>query len=266
MFNLIKSVNYVLKRDKGVLLSYLFIFIIPILLLLMFGLFQLPSLKDLTPGFYYGMDMLSGFAAFSFIGIVIISSKAIAGDESDKTINYDILSGHRRIAVFSSRVLAGLVWGAFFVLVIQMIPVFGMALINGWGAQVNAKDLIIRICLTIFPFIRLSAMTMMLASLTKKAGLGIVLGLSTDILTSIIQALAEEIFHYEIRYEVAFMNMVALLTPENSREYIIDGKPVQVFDTAVSPEMVIKTIGFSLGFTVLYLLIAYIVFKKRDRS
>ena len=109
-------------------------------------------------------------------------------------------------------------------------------------------------------------MAMMLASLTRKAGLGIVLGLASDIFTSIVEAVTESVFDYEMRYELGFMNLIALLTPENNREFVVDGKPVQVFDTAVSPEMIIKTIAFSLGFTALYIFITYIFFKKRDRS
>ena len=47
---------------------------------------------------------------------------------------------------------------------------------------------------------------------------------------------------------------------------VINGKTVSVYDTAVTSDMVWKTICYSVVFTAVYLTIAYVNFKKKDRD
>ena len=107
---------------------------------------------------------------------------------------------------------------------------------------------------------------MMFASLLGSAGKGIAAGFGSFVLFDIFESILADVFNTEMNYGFGFMNILVLLIPQNSREFIIDGKPVTVFDTSVPPEMIIKTIGISLAFTVVYLTVSYILFKKKDRQ
>ena len=61
-------------------------------------------------------------------------------------------------------------------------------------------------------------------------------------------------------------NAALLLTSKNSRNVVMDGNTVTLFDTAISGEMIYKTILFSLVFTIIYLVITYMDIKKKDRD
>jgi hypothetical protein len=107
---------------------------------------------------------------------------------------------------------------------------------------------------------------MMLASVTRSAGKGIALGYASMMLVAIVTSILQEFLDMTITYQTGMTNAAFLLTSENSRNVVIDGKTVMLFETAVSGDMIQKTIAYSLVFTVLYLVIAYIEFKKRDRD
>jgi ABC-type transport system involved in multi-copper enzyme maturation permease subunit len=70
----------------------------------------------------------------------------------------------------------------------------------------------------------------------------------------------------DIVYPTAMTNGTNLLVSENAKYEVINGKTVSVYDTAVSSEMIWKTIVVSLIFTAIYMTITYINFKKKDRD
>lgn len=265
MLNILKSVNYGLRKDKVVNISIIAMIGIPFLLLMMISSGMGNAVKNLTPSFIVGSQLLGMIFALSYLGITIISCKAMGMDGSDKTINYEIMSGHRRFKVFAGRVIAGILWGTLLIWIINAIPISVFYLINGWGKETDALDVIKRMLLCFFPMLRLCALNLMLASIFGSAGKGIVGGLGTFALFDIIESVLSETFNLQTDFMFGFINILYLLIPQNSREFIIDGKPVTVFETAVTKEAVFGTIGASLLFTVLYLTVAYILFKKKDR-
>ena len=266
MINIIKSVNYGLRRDSGVIISVILMLTVPFTIML--GIFALMAegIQNITPSFLIGSQAFGMIFAFSYAGVVIISAKAMGGDNSDKTINYEIMSGHNRLSVFAGRMICGILWGTILVIILNCLPILVFYLINGWGSETEPYEVIIRLCLTFFPVLRLCALNMMFASLLGSAGKGIAAGFGFFVLFDILESILADAFNTEINYGFGFMNILVLLIPQNSREFIIDGKPVTVFDTSVPPEMIIKTIGISLAFTVVYLTVSYILFKKKDRQ
>ena len=266
MINLFKSINYGLRRDIGVIVSLVVMFAMPYTIMLFMCAAEAMPISECTPSYYFAAQNMAAVVAISYVALVIISCKAMGGDSKDKTINYELLSGHNRLKVFAARTLAGISWSVLPMMLFSFLSIGVIALINGWGPETYPIDVIIRIALCVFPLIRICALNMMFTSLFNSAGKGIAVGLGSDLFISICTTISEEVFHKEIDYGFGFLNVIFLLTSQNSREIIVDGKPVNLFDTAVTPEMYIKTIGFSVAFTVVYLLIAYLVFKKKDRD
>ena len=265
MINIIRSVNYSLKKDRGVLMTILIMAAFPYLMMAFLSAAQGSDLQSLTPSYYFASQNMAMITVLFYLGIVIISCKVMAGDFADKTINYEILSGHDRTEVFSSRVVVSVIWGTIIPFVLTVLPLCVFGLFNGWGMETDQKDVIIRTLLSIFPLFRLCALNIMFASVTENAGKGIALGFMSDIVISIITEL-EDAYGLTTDYGLGIINIMVLLTSLNSRELVIDGKPVTVFDTAVTGGMVWGTILFSLGAAFIYLLISYIIFQKRDRS
>ena len=265
MINIIKSVNYGLRKDPGVIISILAMLICPYFILMLISTMEGSGFKNITPSFIVVSQLLGMIFGFSYLGITIISCKAMGMDGSDKTINYEIMSGHKRFKVFAGRVISGIVWGTILILIINSIPILVFYLKNGWGKETEPLDVVIRMLLCFFPMLRLGALSMMLASILGSAGKGIAAGLGIFAVSDIVESILSETFNFTTDYLFGFINILALLIPQNSREYIIDGKPVTIFETAVSKELVLFTIGFSLLFTALYLTVSYILFKKKDR-
>ena len=266
MINTMKSVNYSLKKEKAVTITLILMAILPYLMMMFLCSVSGTDLQSLTSSYYFASQNMAMITVFFYFGIVIISCKAMGGDSVDKTINYEILSGHRRGTVFSARAVVGVFWGTILPLLFVAVPICVFGLVNGWGMETDQRNVIIRIVLCFFPLLRLCALNMMYVSVTGSAGKGIALGFVSDLAITMIQSVSEEVFHKTIYYGLGFNNVMYLLTSPNSRELVIDGKPVTVFETAVSVEMMIKTVGISLLFTVVYLAAAYMIFKKKDRS
>ena len=239
--------------------------VFPYLMMLFLCVAQGDSISSLTPSYYFATQNMAMITALFYLGIVIISCKAVAGDSVDKTINYEILSGHQRETVFFARVVAALLWGACIPWLLAVLPVGVFGLMNGWGMETDQRDVILRMLLSIFPLLRLCALNQMFAALTKSAGKGIALGFLSDLVISLLTSL-EDALHITANYALGLTNIMVLLTSLNSRQLVIDQKPVMVFDTAVTFGMVLKTLVFSLGFMGLYLGVAYYNFKKKDRS
>ncbi|MBR3042656.1 MAG: hypothetical protein IKH94_08285, partial [Eubacterium sp.] len=107
---------------------------------------------------------------------------------------------------------------------------------------------------------------MMIASLARSAGKGIALSYASYMLIAIVTSVFQEVFEIDITYPTGMTNAAFLLVSQNSRIVVMNGKSVDLFDTAVTGDMVWKTITVSLVFTAIYLTIAYINFKKTDRD
>ena len=266
MINVLRSINYGLRRDIGVIVSLVMMFFMPYTIMLFMCAAEGMPLSECTPSYYFAAQNMAAVVAISYVGLTIISCKAMGGDSKDKTINYELLSGHNRLKIFAARTIAGIAWSVLPLMLFSFLSIGVIALINGWGMETDPIDVIIRIALCVFPLIRICALNMMFTSVFNSAGKGIAMGFGMDLVISICTTISEEVFHKEIDYGFGFLNIIFLLTSQNSREVIIEGKPVNLFDTALTPEMYIKTIGFALVFTVAYLLIGYVVFKKKDRD
>ena len=67
-------------------------------------------------------------------------------------------------------------------------------------------------------------------------------------------------------YLSGMYNVMDLLTFDNSRNYVINGVKVDVYDTAVSGKQALMTLAVSLIIGGIYLTAAYLEFTKRDRN
>ncbi len=266
MFNSIRSIDFSTRKDKSVLLATLFMAVIPYLLMMFLSSAQEMEFGSITASYYFASQNMAAITVFFYFAIVVIACRVFGADFSDKTINYEILSGHNRSTVFFSRVVVGVIRGAVIPLILTFIPLCVFAFLNGWGQETERTDVIVRTLLVFFPLVRICALNIMFAGVSGSAGKGIALGFLAEIVMSIVQSLIEEGLHITVNYAFGIINIMLLLTSQNSREIVVDGKPVSVFETAVTTDMVLKTVGVSLGFTAAYLMIAYYIFRKKDRS
>lgn len=266
MYNIIRSLNYSARRDKTIIITIISMLGLPAFVAYLEGMFGGDSMQKMTPSIYFGGQMMGTVFVFTCFGIMILACRLVAGDASDKNINYEFLAGHSRGSIFAGRMIAGFMWGAVLNFIILMVPVAVFEILYGWGSETNKTEVLMRCGLVFFAIIRFAAYNMMVATITKSAGVGIALGYATMLVIVFVQAILEDMFDITVTYQTAFTNACCLLVSQNSRNVVIDGKTVTVFDTSISPDGALKTIAVSFVFTAVYLLISYINFKKTDRD
>lgn len=266
MYNIIKSLNYSARHDTTNIITIISMLGVPAFVAYLTGLINGDSMQKMTPSVYFGGQTMGTVFVFMCFGIMILSCRLVAGDASDKTINYEFLAGHDRGSIFAGRMTAGFLWGAVLNFILMMVPVFAFECLYGWGLETNKTEVLIRCGLVFFAIVRFAAYSMMLATITRSAGKGIALGYATLMVIAMVQSVFEEMLNISVIYPTALTNACNLLVSENSKNVVIDGKTVTVFDTSVTTDMAVKTIVVSVIFTVIYMLITYVNFKKKDRD
>jgi ABC-type transport system involved in multi-copper enzyme maturation permease subunit len=238
----------------------------PLFICYLVGMLNPDSTSIMTPSAYFASTEMGTVYVFMCFGIMILASKVMSGDASDKTINYELMAGHSRDKVFAGRVIASILWGGVLVFVFMLLPLGYLTLFNGWGVETNSIEVLLRSILTLFPIIRFAALTIMVASISRSAGKGIALSYAIFMVTATISSVLQDIFEIDLNYSFSMTNAATLLSTQNSWYEVIDGKSVCIFDTSVSGDMIWKTIVVSLIAAAIYLTIAYINFKKTDRD
>lgn len=266
MFNIIKSLNYSARRDTVNWITIITLIVLPPFICYLVGMLNTDSTSVMTPSAYFASTEMGTVFIFMCFGIMILASKAMSGDASDKTINYELMAGHSRDKVFAGRVIASLLWGGVLVFVIMLLPLGYLSLFNGWGVETNMNEVLLRSALTIFPIMRFTALTIMIASISRSAGKGIALSYALFMVTTLIASILQDMFEIDLNFSFSMTNAATLLSTSNSRYEVINGKTECIFDTSVPGDLIWKTIVVSLVFAAIYLTIAYINFKKTDRD
>ncbi|MGN0578328.1 MAG: hypothetical protein ACI4J4_06890 [Ruminiclostridium sp.] len=259
MYNLIKALNYQTRRDNFLFYSVLagcFSYILTIIVYSEHG-----DLSKLSGG-----EAVAAFGS-SCAGLVffvlVLTARICGWDYGDKTMNYELLSGHSRAAVFWSRSIVSLVWCIPVGFLIMVLPTAVLTLINGWGDNMDFGGAAIRFLLTIFPLFRLTCEFILLTFIVKNCYLSMVLGFILTEITQIAVLFITDMSKIEITYQLAISNLTALFEFNDKMGYV-NGKDITVYQTGLEPEFILGTILFSLGVGIICLVIGSLLFKKRD--
>ena len=265
MYNIIRSIQYTTHRNMAVITTVLGMIATPLVAVCFF--MQKPLTK-MDGAEYYASTLGELFVLWIF-AVMILSSIPAASDAGDKTLNYELLAGHKRSRVFFARVITGLFWGAIVCGFFYFLPLIYFGFLGGWYQGIDPKDIAFRALLTFLPLLRTSAFFIMLSGILRSAGKGIGFGfLILEFVTIIIETVKEVLGlnEHALNWTVGMYNVMELNTLSNCRDYVINGEKITVYETAVSRGLVISTVVASLFFGILYLVIAYVDFAKRDRD
>ena len=265
MYNLIKSHNFTLRHDMLTVITVISLFALPYIVMCFSGILEGVSFGDLTSS---GFLLTNGAALpeIFIFAIMILVAKAVGGDSSDKTINYEMSSGHSRARVYWSRIITGLLWGVGIVFVACLVPYVVLTLINGWGDNISMEEISVRFAIMIFPMIRFAGLFMLITSLVGSAGGGMAFSYGIVFIETIFDAVFEEIDAFDQTYTFAISNITKILNYNNSWEFVENGKVIKWFDYSTPNELIIKTIVVSLVLAVVYVTAGYIIFKKKDKN
>ncbi|MGN0605148.1 MAG: ABC transporter permease subunit [Oscillospiraceae bacterium] len=257
MINIIKSLNYQVRRDNFTIYGFL------IGLLFMMIIFLDNSMMAEVNGgsFVAGIGEIQVFSIMVYT--LIISTRICGWDYADKTINYEILSGHKRSDVYFSRVIAALAWAVIGSMVICILPVIAITLVKSWGYNMDFGGAVKRYALMIFPVLRLVCEFIFITFAVKNFLGAAVCGFIGFYLSEILALMIEEFMDYKLSYEFSGHNIVKLFKFNSSMGYA-DGKDITVYSTEISQSFVTGTVVISLVIGTVLICLGYALFRKSD--
>ncbi len=263
MFNLIKAQNYQLKRDNFMIYVILFTLAYTALITY-FAIDEGVRTGEMNGGLFlasYG-EAFSMLYAFPVLGF---TSRICGWDFNDKTINYEVLAGHKRSDIFLSRVLVSFLWVFVASLLMTVIPFAVVTVIYGWGVNMTFGAALARLALSFLVLLRTTCGFICMTFLARNCFITLIFGyLLYEVEMMAAMMVNEFAKKIEITWQLAASNLMELLSFSNYELGYVDGEDVVQFITDMEPELLIGTIVCSLVLSAVYLLLGYTVFRKSD--
>ncbi|MBR1865627.1 MAG: ABC transporter permease [Lachnospiraceae bacterium] len=261
MWNIIKAQNYQMKKDIMVVL----LAICGLVLLIVPNVLDSSGDMDGLTGSVYLLQTSELLLLIFSIICLLLTCRICGWDYMDKTINYEILSGHSRKEVYWGRIVTSGIWSVVFCYVLGLLPLFIFTIVNGWGVNMNMGNVMFRYALMIFPILRMVCEFALLTFLLRNCYGAMVIGWTLFALSMIGVMFVEELTDTEWKLQLAYTNMSMLFDFSHGRLGYVGGEDVMIYETAVDLQTVLGTIGVSLLVSAVCLALGYLYYKKSDQ-
>lgn len=263
MLNVIKSQLYQFRKER--ISKLLFFGLIAMFILIAFinaiqAEIPTTAMVDATGGGIFA----TGLRFYIFMPLIYVATVAaqICGqDFTDKTANYELMSGRRRYQSYFGRVIPSVIIGVIGWLIIAVTPVITLTVINGWGDKISVWDVVIRYALMIFPVIRVACEFVFFTFLIKNPYIVMGLGYLYSMVSIYAEMLPSDGFVFLGSTNIILLSMVDVWTT-----YGLEGKVNFIYDAALSSSDVIGTIVVSLIVSAAALFLGYVFFKNDDMN
>lgn len=260
MWNIMKALNYQVKKDKFVIVVLIFGLLMPFIILLME---TEGDVSGVSGGMYFAQYATAYPLVFVMVFVALIPR--ISGwDVTDRTMNYEVLSGHSRKEVYFARVFVSLFWAMLAGFVMMVLPQLLLALFHGWGENVSFADVVLRYLLVLFPLFRLACELIFLTFVLKNCYGAMLIGWIGFDAAMIGCMLYKELTDQALGAQLAVSNLIQLFTLDNYQLKYINGEDVPVFDSALGVSVIESSILMSLLAAFVCLGLGYAVFRKKD--
>ena len=260
MINIIKAVNYQIKRDITTYIAIGGGFLIALLPILEYGV---DGLKELNGGMY-AMSYLSVMMFIPYIMSCLIGACIIGKDMGDKTINYEILAGHSRMDAFLARVILAFVWDIGLCILVSALPIGVVTLVNGWGNNVAFADVAARYIVNITSAFRINAFVILITMIVRHPAAGGFISYGVLNASMLPLLVLSETMDIKLYHSVAMADILYMSFISNMRQIVENGEKITVYDMAISNSFLIGAIIVPIVVSVVYVVLACMIFKKRD--
>ncbi len=202
---------------------------------------------------------------FAMIFVILIP-RICGWDATDKTINYEIMAGHSRKAVYFGRVIVGLLWTMLIGIVMMILPLLVVTVMNGWGENINLGAVMLRCLLVLFPLFRFLCELILLTVLMKNCYVAMLLGWVFTDAAIIASMVYTELTENALTAQLAVSNLTTLFTVDNYKLEYIGGEDILVYSAGIRSSVVCSTILVSLLVGATCLIAGYVIFRKRDMN
>ncbi|MDD6824889.1 MAG: ABC transporter permease [Oscillospiraceae bacterium] len=259
MKNIIKSEFLKLRKDR--FCSILF------LVFLIVGAWTVSSSMGISPDGkkYAGDNAVTALALVPFIIQFFLCAfvpHACGADFKDKTYNYEIMSGHTRAEVYFGKVIAVIITGTL-ISIVLFAACIGVSAIgtDGWGDSVQLSDILMKIFIMMFCFIRIICVYIFLTYIIKNMYAVVIIGFVFSILFSAYAEVTSR-----SKYILGIINLKAVNTFDAWCTFTVKGDKYSTFDLSISSELATGTIIYSLIAGCLVLLLGYAFFRHDDMN
>lgn len=259
MWNIIKAQCYQIKGDIIIIPGLIISLVLPFFGLIVDGV----SIDSLT-GSMFAVTVMSLMPFMLLIISLVFASRIMGWDMNDRTINYEIMSGHSRTQVYFARFFTSVIWTFIASIIIVSIPILIFTAVNGWGHSVKAADFVTRAVVMMLPFFRWICELTLITVLVKNSNIGMVLGFVIFQVMMMIPMIFDEMLDVNIDVIFSSANLISLSTISNSRDILIDGNMVNVFDAVLKPSIIQNSVIVSIAAGIFCIIVSFCIFKKRD--
>lgn len=263
MWNVIQAQMYQLKRDKMVWGIFL-------VALVLDGIFVFRSMLDGTEGLSGSLIIAENGSMYCIGGmlvILVLVANVVGKDFTDKTLNYEILSGHSRQEVFFGRFIVAAVAGMISSFLVMVLFPVVLSLIFGWGTTVNLQEVMIRYVLIFITLFRIVCELTFITILTKNPYLtylaGFVLGY-IQIFIDMIKMEFPDWFANKNSVLLSIWHCLDLLDFRDSTTPLLDESGQILYQSALELPGILQSIGTSLIFGGIIMIISYVFFWHND--
>ena len=266
MWNLLKATAAQTKRDKILwLIAAFFCLIFPGFMILTDLVMDAGIFTNMTGSAAAGTWLES--TAFLMPMMVFIMTGRICGwDLRDKTANYEILFGHKRASVYFSRFLIASAVCIFFATVLMLLPPLLMTAFMGWGASMTFGTMMQHYLLALPVVLRIVCLFTMLAFLVEHDVAVFAIGFFVNMGQMILIVLLEVSGNgMKLSWHTSLICLMRnVLDFSNTTGGMLDGKEITVYKAALEQSAVTETLLSAVGFGLLWLLLGYLIFRRRD--
>lgn len=223
------------------------------------------------------VEKITGSMFFSYIGeinsmilpmlILIYTAVIFGSDLSDKTVNYELLSGIRRSNVFFGRFFVVMAVNIMVYLIITVPPMLIFTSLNGWGHTVMVKEVVIRYSLGVMPVIRYTAFYTFITLVVRNNAVVIGIGYVFSMITMISTIMINELFDTKVTMYLFSIDIFdRLLNPKNMGYGFFEGEDVMVVKDLLETDTMCHAAAASILGTAVFLLIGLTVMRRRDMN
>lgn len=260
MINLIKSINYQIKNNN---LTYIiFILAIAVMFIPFFNI-NGGDFSALTAGNYY-VQALTPMSFVFLIFNVLMITQVCGFDFNDKTINYEVMSGHSKKEVYFARVITSYVWALTGMILVTLVPVFLISLFFGWGKELLFQEFVQRYVVYLLQAARLFAFEILFTFAVNNQIAAAIVSCVISEIPIIIGLMLEEMLGIKLEHIFALLDIMNLTEQVNTKTIVLDGEEINRFIVGLSPEYILWTVISSVVMGTIYIIAGYVIFKKRD--
>ena len=263
MFNLIKAQQYRTLRDNA---TYIIIcvgivfYVFTTLMTLMDG-----SSKNTDAGHFFLMAVTSQAIVGNLL-IMALTSLICGSDLVDRTMNFELLDGSKRSAVFFSRFIVALCWSLGVIYAIILIPMIFLGVFKGWGDILSVAGFAKRMALLLFPYIRIvalyTALTFILGDHRAVFAIGFIFCQFEMLADMMIQEITK--LPTFVRSLLSAPAVSVMLDVDNIGFDYVDAKDISVVKDSMTAADNAVCAGICIAATVIALVAGLKIFKKKD--